>query len=102
MAKKYQSRVFQYNKLNDWAFENSVEFHVEWYPDCHWLFVTEHYRSGMCHGAIFSYPHKGGCYEVTACGNYGKVKEFKQLFDEMRRHAPIQPTQRLGYVALGR
>ena len=102
MVTKYKPCIVQYNELNNWAFDNMVEFQVCWYPDCHWLFVTEHHGDGMCHGAVFEYSHKGGCREITRLGNYGKVAEFKTMFDEMHKHAPIQPTAPLGYVALGR
>jgi len=97
----------QYDKLEQWCKENNVSFNVQHHEDCHVLSVAWYLdpvpSSQLNRPAnipvvwgLIKYPHAGGKYDVRPWGNRGKVSEFIELFDEMRRKAPIQPTQEIG------
>lgn len=100
-------KIAQYASLEKWAADNNVSFNVRHYDDCHILSVVWHLgRTGSADQSeapdapvvwgLVKYPHAGGKYDILPWGNRGKVREFVELFDAMRKKAPIQPTKEVG------
>lgn len=101
------AKFVQYDALEKWAKDNDVSFRVDHYNDCHILSVSWYLKpvdgtkwwraqSRPVVWGLLRYQHSGGKVDLRPWNNHGKVAEFVGMFDEMRKKAPIQPTQTLG------
>lgn len=86
-------RFAQYEPLAKWASEHHVHFSVDWYPDCHILSAWHELgHDNLVSWAYVRYSHDGRKVDLRPWGCDSTLKEFVAMFDEMRKHAPLQPT----------